>query len=91
MEYTAPDGYVMVSSPTQAVTHSCKVTGYLNGVYFSVETYPANTVIGIQQMQITRTVTNNVMNISIVESTDEELLAYIAECQEESQPDLETN
>lgn len=79
MEYIAPDGYVMISSPTETVTHSCS-TDDPNGVYFSVETYPADTEIGIQQMQITRTVVDGDMDISIIESTDAELIAYQESC-----------
>jgi hypothetical protein len=52
-------------------------------VYYSLETYPAATEIGIQQMQITRTVDGTTMVIDIKQSTDEELIAYIEACKQE--------
>lgn len=86
MTYTAPDGHVMVSSPTETVTYTCPAEGYVDGIYESVETYSAATAIGIQQMQIKRTIDNGTMTIDIRESTDAELIAYIESCQPQPEP-----
>jgi len=88
MKYTAPDGHVMVASKDEVVTYTCTVDGYSDGIFYSLETYPADTEIGIQQMQIKRTVNNNTMVIDIKESTDAELIEYIERCKEEQIQEL---
>ena len=88
MKYTAPDGHVMVASKDEVVTYTCTVDGSSDGIFYSLETYPADTVIGIQQMQIKRTVNNNTMVIDIKESTDAELIEYIERCKEEQIQEL---
>ena len=81
MEYTAPDGHVMVSSPSGPVTYTCAQEGMTEGHFFSLETKSASTIIGIQQIQITRTITTGSITIQIVESTDTELEQYIIDVQ----------
>jgi hypothetical protein len=76
MKYTAPDGYIITSSPDGPVTYTCPITNTPEGTFFSLETYPAPTSIGIQQMQITRTITSDSVTITIKESTSEELIQY---------------
>jgi len=76
MKYTAPDGHVMISSPDGPVVYSCPQTGMTEGVFFSLETQSAATSIGIQQIQITRAITEDSITITIKESTSEELIAY---------------
>jgi hypothetical protein len=51
------------------------------GTFFSLETKSASTIIGIQQIQITRTITIGSITIQIVESTDAELEQYIIDVQ----------
>ena len=76
MTYTAPDGHVIVSSPDGPVTYDCPVGGIVQGTFFSLETESAPTSIGIQQIQITRVVSNQNTLITIKESTSEELIQY---------------
>lgn len=76
MTYTAPDGHIIVSSPDGPVTYTCDQTGMTEGVFFSLETKSAATSIGIQQIQITRTIDDASITISIKESTSDELIAY---------------
>ena len=83
MTYTAPDGHIMVASSTEVVSYTCSVEGVSDGIFYSVETYPAATEIGIQQMEIKRIVDNGSITIEITESTDAELLAYIEQCKQE--------
>jgi hypothetical protein len=76
MEYKAPDGHIIVSNPNAPVTYSCPQTGMTEGTFFSLETMSANTSIGIQQIQITRVIDADSIDITIVESTNEELIQY---------------
>ena len=76
MQYTAPDGHIIVSSPNEPVTYSCEQTGMVEGIFFSLETTSAATSIGIQQIQITRAIDTYIITITIKESTSEELIAY---------------
>lgn len=76
MTYPAPDGHIIESSPTQTVVYECETT-YPDGVFESLETEAADTPLGIQQIQVIRIVLNGMMTISIKESTDTELQAYI--------------
>lgn len=76
MEYIAPDGHIITSSPSGPVTYTCAQQGMVEGHFFSLETKSAPTIIGIQQIQITRTITTENITIQIVESTDAELEQY---------------
>jgi hypothetical protein len=76
MTYTAPDGHVIVSSPNGPVTYTCSQQGMTEGTFFSLETKSAATSIGIQQIQITRVITEDSITITIKESSSEELIAY---------------
>ena len=76
MTYKAPDGYVIVSSPDGPVTYSCPQSGMTEGTFFSLETMAANSSIGIQQIQITRVIDIDSIDITIKESTSEELIQY---------------
>lgn len=76
MTYTAPDGHVIVSSPDGPVVYTCPQSGMTEGTFFSLETKSAATSIGIQQIQITRVITEDSITITIKESTSEELIAY---------------
>jgi hypothetical protein len=77
MTYTAPDGHIIESLPyPQIVTYSCPCSEIVDGIYYSIETTGAATEIGIQQINIKRSVDNNYMDIEIVMSSDEELIEY---------------
>ena len=77
MTYTAPDGHIIESLPyPQEVNYSCQCEGIVDGIYESMETTGAATIIGIQQIKIFRTVENNNMNLSIIMSSDAELIEY---------------
>jgi hypothetical protein len=76
MTYTAIDGTILTSSPTETVTYTCP-TDMNDGVYESEETSYATTPYGIQQIKITRTVTNGTMVTAIREANDDELQEYL--------------
>jgi len=77
MTYTAPDGHIIESLPyPQIVTYSCPCSEIVDGIYYSIETTGAATQIGIQQINIKRSVDNNYMDIEIIMSSDEELIEY---------------
>jgi hypothetical protein len=76
MTYTAPNGHIIVSSPDGPVTYTCPQTGMTEGTFFSLETASAPNSIGIQQIQITRVISEASITITIKESTSEELIAY---------------
>ena len=78
MTYTAPDGHVINSEPyPNVVEYSCACSGISDGIYESVETTSADTEIGIQQINIKREVNSNLMTITIVMSSDQQLIDYI--------------
>ena len=78
MTYIAPDGHAIDSKPyPQVVTYSCFCTDIADGTYISTETTSDDTRIGIQQINIKREVNNNAMTITIVMSSDQELIDYI--------------
>jgi hypothetical protein len=77
MNYIAPDGHVIVSDPNGPVSYDCPQTGMIEGVFESVETTYCNNQFGIQQIHITRVVDVDSVLITIRESTDAELQAYI--------------
>ena len=76
MTYKAPDGHIIVSNPNAPVTYSCPQTGMLEGTFYGLETMSANTSIGIQQIQITKVISEDTISITIKESTSEELIQY---------------
>ena len=76
MTYKAPDGHIIESNPDAPVTYSCPQERMTEGTFFSLETMGANTSIGIQQIQITRVISENNIDITIKESTNEELIQY---------------
>ena len=77
MTYKAPDGHIIESLPyPQIVNYSCPCSEIVDGIYYSTETTGAATEIGIQQINIKRTVDNNNMDIEIVMSSDAELIEY---------------
>lgn len=78
MTYTAPDGHIIESkSYPEEVTYTCDCQDITDGRYFSIETTGSASIIGIQQIQITRIVDNNKMRLIIRESSEQELIDYI--------------
>lgn len=78
MKYTAIDGHVIESKPyPEVVSYACDCEDMPEGIFTSLETTSAATPIGIQQIQITRTVEGNIMTIVIRESSEQELIDYI--------------
>lgn len=78
MTYTAPDGFIIQSKPNpEIVKYECSCSDITDGIYYSIETTGDSTEIGIQQIKIKRTVSNNFMKIEIQMSSDAELIAYI--------------
>jgi hypothetical protein len=77
MTYTAPDGHIIESLPyPEEVKYTSVCEGIVDGIYYSMETTGAATEIGIQQIKIKRFVENNMMNLTIIMSSDEELIEY---------------
>lgn len=77
MTYKAPDGHIIESLPyPQVVNYSCECSEIVDGTYYSTETTGAATEIGIQQINIKRSVDNNYMDIEIIMSSDAELIEY---------------
>ncbi len=77
MKYKAPDGYIIQSRPyPDEVVYNCACSGIVDGRYYSIETTGAATTIGIQQIQIQRVVENDTMEITIRESSEQELIDY---------------
>ena len=82
MTYTAPDGFVIESKPyPEVVTYTCPSEGISDGIYYSQETTGAATIIGIQQINIKRSIVNNSVTIEIRMSSDQELIDYINQVQ----------
>jgi hypothetical protein len=77
MNYIAPDGHVIVSDPNGPVSYDCPQTGMVEGTFESLETTYANNQYGIQQIHITRVVDVDSVLITVRESTDAELQAYL--------------
>lgn len=78
MTYTAPNGHIIESKPyPEIVQYTCTCSDIVDGVYESMETTSEDTEIGIQQIKIKREVNNNTMTITIVMSSDQELIDYI--------------
>ncbi len=77
MKYTAPDGYEIISNPDKPVTYQCAQTGMIEGTFESLETYSADNQYGIQQLKITRVISSDSIQITIIESSDLELQEYI--------------
>ena len=78
MTYKAPDGQTIESLPyPQEVSYTCECSDIQDGVFISFETCGSDNVVGIQQIKISRTVSNNSMTITIVESSEQELQEYI--------------
>jgi hypothetical protein len=77
MNYTAPDGHIMTSSPTEPVVYTCPQQGMILGTFNSLETESSDNLFGIQQIKVSRYVTPTNVTITITESTNEELQAYI--------------
>jgi hypothetical protein len=77
MNYTAPDGHIMTSSPTEPVVYTCPQQGMILGTFNSLETESADNIFGIQQIKVNRYVTPTDITITVTESTDAELQAYL--------------
>lgn len=76
MIYSAPDGHTIKSKSSPTI-YTCACEDMHDGTYESFETTNATTAIGIQQIKIVRAVTNNMMTITITQSTNKELTEYI--------------
>jgi hypothetical protein len=77
MQYTAPDGHIIESSPDGPVVYTCPQSGMILGTFNSLETESADSIFGIQQIKVNRYVTPTDITITITESTDAELQAYL--------------
>lgn len=78
MKYIAPDDHIMISKPNESVVYECPQEGMIEGTFESFETASASNQYGIQQIKIVRVVNSESVIITITESTDAELQAYIS-------------
>ena len=78
MIYPTPDGHTIESLPyPQEVNYTCSCGNHVDGIFESMETTSSTSPIGIQQIRITKVVSNGQMNITIRESSEQELQEYI--------------
>ena len=77
MKYEAPDGQIITSSPTEPVVYTCPNNGWTVGSYESLETQSANNAFGIEQIKVHRVITETEITITVTQSTDAELQAYL--------------
>jgi hypothetical protein len=77
MNYPAPDGHIITSSPTEPVVYTCPNNGWSVGTYENLETQSSNNAYGIEQIKVHRVITETEITITITESTDAELQAYL--------------
>lgn len=76
MNYPAPDGTIMQSSPSGPVTHTCAAPSNIaDGTYESLET-SSKTDNSLQQIRIVRVVTDGQMVITVTERTQLEIEQY---------------
>lgn len=76
MKYEAPDGHIIESASTPVI-YICPNNGWTVGTYESLETASANNSFGIQQIKVHRVITETEITITVTESTDAELQAYL--------------
>lgn len=76
MKYKVIDGTILESNPNEPVVYLCDAMGIPDGIYESLQTYGSSSPIGIEQIKITRSVSNGIMTTTIVESTEQELIDY---------------
>ena len=77
MQYPAPDGTFIESSPEGSVTYTCPAPpNWTVGTYESLETSsrPDNS---LQQIRIVRVVSNGQVEITITERTRQEIEQYL--------------
>ena len=76
MQYPAPDGTIMESSPLGPVTYTCSdPSNWSDGTYESLET-SSNVDNSLQQLRIVRVVSNGQVEITITERTQQEIQDY---------------
>lgn len=78
MNYKAPDGHIIESKAyPEEVVYTSVCSDIVDGIYYSEETTGSSTPPGIKQIRITRVVNNNSMQITVRESSSQELIDYI--------------
>jgi len=76
MNYPAPDGHIIESSPSGPVVYTCTApSNWTDGTYESLETSsnPDNT---LQQIRIVRLVDQGQVTITVTERTQQEIADY---------------
>jgi hypothetical protein len=81
MQYTTPDGTILVSNKDNPVTYTCDVTDIADGVYESYESSYVEDELCI--IKIIRTVVNSSLTITIEELNAEEKQAFLEQIEEE--------
>ena len=77
MTYTAPDGHIMEFIDKPVFYKINESNYYEDGVYIDLFTESDNTEIGIKQQRIIKKQLDNILNIEIRWSTEQELIEYI--------------
>lgn len=77
MTYTAPDGHIMEFIDIPIFYEINPSDYYEDGVFIDLFTESDTTPIGIKQQRVIKTQSNNILNIEIRWSTEQELIDYI--------------
>ena len=83
MKYTAIDGHIMTSSPSQSVSYECLIPeniNYTTGTFTSFET-TSDVTGNLVQIKIVRVLDSGIAQTTITESTQSEIDQYIIDCQ----------
>jgi len=93
MSYPLPDKSKIDSKSSGTTTKKIPLgaIGLVNGVYESTETTSDDSLLGIAQIIVTRTVNNGELTVEIREATDLELQAYLTQVELDTQATLEIN
>lgn len=83
MEFTAPDGHIMIFIDSPVFYEINPSNYYDDGIYIDLFTEGDSTPIGIKQQRVIKTQANGVLNIEIRWSTNQELLDYIESVKQE--------
>ena len=75
MQYPAPDGTIIESSPNGPVIYTClSPSNWTIGTYESLET--SSGISNIEQIKIIRVINNGTVTITITERTQQEIEEY---------------
>jgi hypothetical protein len=91
IDFKAPDGTVLYFNWSETVTYTCPVTGYPDGSNIIPVSCASDNSHGIIIARIIMEVVNEVMTITIRESTESEILEYKAQVEIDNLNSLNNN